>query len=50
MKTEVKLSFLQHPYYAAPSMEIINVFVEKGFADSDDENEDVGKDGEVNFY
>ena len=47
MKSEVKLCDLQHTY-AAPSMEIINVFVEKGFADSED-NEEVGKDGSVEF-
>lgn len=34
--------------YEAPNAEIIEVAIEKGFADSD-ENEEVGKDGEVEF-
>ena len=47
MKTEVKLCCMQQTY-EAPSAEIIDVFVEKGFADSED-NEEVGKDDVIDF-
>ena len=47
MKTEVKLRYKQQAY-EAPSAEIVIVAIEKGFADSED-NEEVGKDESVEF-
>ena len=47
MKTEIKIFGMQQTY-EAPSAEIVIVAIEKGFVDSED-NEEVGKDESVEF-